>query len=289
MDSRASQNSMLLAMPEISGAAYIASLPTEMLEIVFENVPVRDLVRARRVCKNFDAVIMADKSPEEHKMKLFLTPSVKTPTDYTVWRKNGQLTCMWQPYIGTSVEAKSDPDDRARPIFDVNPALAQFVHPLRDRDFFYRFKDTLFDFDAEAFVTAIKDGSRWESMHLTQSGCSEVDLVFEYDKEACRRYLREQHAGQSITCSMLPPRWSKEKVRGTGPGGFVTLWDVKQTIRSMIEGKVGKWLLIHHVEMTIEECVTEFTPCVRHARLRERGVQVDFVFNRGLGVNWHPL
>lgn len=127
------------AASALSSAAYMILGTTELMENIFDGVPAKDLIRARRACKRFDDIITSDTAPNNHKLKTFLHPSLSPPTDHTIWKHMPNCLETWQPYIGTPEEAKTD--FRARPILAINPAFASFEMPPKSESNVYGFEN----------------------------------------------------------------------------------------------------------------------------------------------------
>lgn len=250
---------------------------TELLDYIFDFLPGRDLIRARPVCKLFDDTITSEKASNYHKLKTFLHPSSSPPTDHTAWKHMPQCVETWQPYIGTREEAKND--FRARPILAVNPAFAKFEMPPKTNSSTYGFQDAIVPFDAGAFTAAIKSGSCWENTVLTQPGCKTVSLSFPDIASSYSERFKAKYPGRHVDFVAILDRYRIVPVYATGPGGFVTLGDVKRAIVRTVSLLDGDWLKMDNVKMIIDGCVTELSNCVRHARARECGEVVDRVFN----------
>lgn len=161
---------------------------TELMTLFVENVSTRDLIRARRVCKTFDRVIMDNRTSSSAKLKLFCTPSTKPMLDHICWVNKPELTRSWQPYIRTTLDAQSD--DRACPIFDLNPALTQYEDRTgQELSLSHGWDKAIINFDANAFSSTLKDDSPWVDMLLTQPRRTEVTLTFFCDRD---QWVQEQ-------------------------------------------------------------------------------------------------
>lgn len=238
METMADLGKQLPATNELSDAAYRTFSTTELVEVIFEHVSVHDLVRARRVCKRFDEVIMSSRALLEHKCKLFLATSTRQPKDFIVWRVNYRYCLIWQPYISDAADAATD--FRARPIHELNPVLAQFeVHAKGNNDsVVFGFQGAIIGLNVPAFLAAIKDGSPWENMLLTQPGCAEVTVESCDDGKVCIRQPPRKDPNDEIDEWGPPILDPRPDVLPTGPGGLVTLKDIKRALLS-VWGEIG--------------------------------------------------